>query len=244
MKILANPALLRAMIVLVCGAGAFVMGLVFLRLLRQQISEEGELVEKAPKSGDGLPMHVYNTVIQQLKQQKQEILKQLQAEQQRVKQSEALNQALWLNVSSGVLIFGPNGLVKTFNPAAKLILGFTSMNGMSSEDIFRGALVRKPNENPDSNEPAALAEELNAVLYKGRLRCNCEAEYETPAGDKRVLAVSILPVTGSDGNRLGTVCLFDNLSRSESVSGEDAAGETAQQVAIAEAPSADAAAGQ
>lgn len=227
MRILANPALLRATIVLVCAGGAFVVGLVCIRLLRQQITEEGELGEKAPHSLDALPMTVYNTVILQLKQQKQELLKQLQAEQQRAKQSETLNQAVWLNVSSGVLIFGANGLVKTFNPAAKVILGFASMNGMSAEDIFRGALVRKPEQNPEVNdELMALAEEVNAVLRKGSLRRDCEAEYETPAGDKRVLRLSILPVSGSDGNLLGIACLIDNLSRPERLLAKNAAGET------------------
>ena len=238
MRILANPALLRAMIVLVCGAGAFILGLVCIRMLRQQISEESELGEKASPSLDALPMHVYNTVIQQLKQQKQELSMQLQAEQERARVSEALSQAVWLNISSGVLIFGSNGLVKTFNPAAKLILGFASMNGMSAEDVFRGALVR----NPESNGPVSLAEEINAVLRKVSLRRECEAEYETPAGEMRLLALSILPVTGSGtGNALGTACLIENLSRQQKPLRESLEEELK---AGAEAPAAEVAAGQ
>src|SRR5436309_8339835 len=142
-KILANPALLRAMVVLFCAGFAFLIGVLFIRFLRQQIAEESDMGEDTPRSLDALPLHVYNTVIQQLKQQKHEILAQSQAEQQRAKTSEIFNQAVLSNLSSGVLLFGPSGLVKSFNPAAKVILGFASMIGMSAGDIFRGALVRQ-----------------------------------------------------------------------------------------------------
>ena len=246
---LANPALLRAMIVLVCATGAFVVGLVFTRLLRQQIAEEGALGENSRQTPDSLPMHVYNTVIQQLKQQKQELATQLQAEQERARASDTLNQAVWLNISSGVLIFGPNGLVKTFNPAAKSILGFASMNGMSAEDIFRGSLVRRPKQNLESNEPVALAEEVDAVLRQASLRRDLKAEYESPAGDNHELALSILPVRATgDGKLLGIACLIDNLSRQGSqlhknINREAPVAKQAMSAA-SEAPAAEVAAGQ
>ena len=156
-KILANPALLRAMVVLFCAGFAFLIGVLFIRFLRQQIAEESDMGEDTPRSLDALPLHVYNTVIQQLKQQKHELMIQSQAEQQRTKSSEALNQAVLANVPCGVLIFGPNGLVRSINPAAKTILGFATMIGMSPEDIFRGALVRKSGSNAGVEEPLALA---------------------------------------------------------------------------------------
>ena len=37
-KILANPALLRAMVVLFCAGFAFLIGVLFIRYLRQQIA--------------------------------------------------------------------------------------------------------------------------------------------------------------------------------------------------------------
>ena len=89
MRILANPALLRALVVFFSAVIAFVIGLAFIRFLRQQIADESDVSEETPKSLDALPMHLYNTVIQQLKQQKQEILVQSQSEQQRAKASEA-----------------------------------------------------------------------------------------------------------------------------------------------------------
>ena len=85
-----------------------------------------------------MPLNLYNTVIQQLKQQKHELQVQSQAEQHRARTSENFSQAVLSNLSCGVLVFGANGLVKTSNPAAKAILGFGSVNGMSAGDIFRG----------------------------------------------------------------------------------------------------------
>lgn len=213
MRILANPALLRAMVVLFCAAFAFLIGLLSIRFLRQQIADEADTTEEAPKSVDKLPMQLYNTVIQQLKEQKRELLERFQAEQQRGKIADVLNQMVLSNLPCGVVMFGPNGLAKTFNPAAKSILGFASVSGMSAEDIFRGAtLVDCPSQASGDAEPQALAAEVNAVLRERQSRKECEVEYETPAGNKRSLAITVSPAA-PDGNLLGVACLITDLSQ-------------------------------
>ncbi|HZQ93726.1 MAG TPA: PAS domain-containing protein [Candidatus Sulfotelmatobacter sp.] len=218
-RIMANPALLRAMVVLFCSVFAFLSGLIAIRFLRNQIAEESEIKEEAPHSMDALPMHLYNTVIQQLKQQKHEILAQLQADQQRAKTSEALSHAVLSNLPCGVLVLGANGLVKTFNPAAKVILGFASMVGMSAQDIFRGAVARKerPDGNPAAQDPVAVADEIHAVLHEGSQRRELESEYQAPGGEKRFLAMTISPLPGADGALLGVACLINDLSQLEAM---------------------------
>ena len=141
MKIMANPVVLRAAVVMFCAGFAFLLGLIFIRLLRKSIAEEADISSDSAPPSEALPMHVYNTVIQQLKQQKHELQVQSQAEQHRARTTETLSQAVICNLSSGVLVFGMNGLVKTSNPGAKQILGFAATTGMSAEDIFRGAVV-------------------------------------------------------------------------------------------------------
>jgi hypothetical protein len=149
-----------------------------------------------------------------LKEQKQELLERFQAEQQRGKIADAINQKVLSNLPCGVVMFGPNGLAKTFNPAAKSILGFASVTGMSAEDIFRGAtLVDCASQVSGDAEPLAVAAEVNAVLRERRSRTDCEAEYETPAGDKRSLAVTLSPASAPDGNLLGVACLLTDLSQ-------------------------------
>jgi PAS domain-containing protein len=221
-RILANPALLRALVVLFSAVIAFVVGLAFIRFLRQQIADESDVSEETPKSLDALPMHLYNTVIQQLKQQKQEILVQSQSEQQRAKASEALHQAVLADLPCGVLIFGPNGLVKTSNPAAKTILGFASMTGMNAEDVFRGAVVRtgtlpssEKSEPSAPAEPNSAAEEIRTVLRERCPRRECQSAYETPAGDNRFIAMTVSSIAASDGTLLGVACLINDVSELE-----------------------------
>lgn len=226
-----NPVLIRAAIVLFTGTVAFLLGVFFVRALRKKISDEADLTPE-PRSPDALPMHLYNTVIQQLKQQKHEMHVQSKAEQHRARITETFSQAVLANLSSGVLVFGPNGLIKTTNPAAKQILGFASTTGMSAKDIFRGAVVTNatgavPNDIAD--EPVRLVEEVEAVLREGSGRRQVEAEYETPAGAKRFVAVTVSPVPTDDGGLLGVTCLINDVSevarirREQELQGEVAA---------------------
>ena len=224
MRIAANPVLLRAAVVLVCASCAFLLGLLFIRLLKKQITEESDLSAEAVPSLETLPLHLYNTVIQQLKQQKHELQVQSQAEQHRARTSENFSQAVLSNLSCGVLVFGTNGLVKTSNPAAKAILGFASTTGMGAEDIFRGAVVRsaksmEPSVLADESgeESVFLADEISAVLREGSKRREIEAEYETPAGEKRFIAVTISAVPAVDGGLLGVACLINNRTEMEDI---------------------------
>jgi len=216
-RILGNPVLLRAAVVFFCATFAFMLGMLFMRLLRKTISDEAELsVDMAP-SLETLPLHVYNTVIQQLKQQKHELHQQSQAEQQRARISESFSQAVLSNLSCGVLVFGTNGLVKTSNPAAKEILGFASATGLSAANIFRGAIVRD-SVRDDSGEPAHLTDEVEAVLrIDSSRRRSAQAEYTTPSGQMRFLSVTVSPVTSTEGSLLGVACLINDLSELEEI---------------------------
>ncbi len=242
MKILANPLLLPAMLVLVCASSAFLLGLFFIRRLRENIAEESDFSPKTP-SLETLPLHLYNTVIQQLKQQKHELQVQSQAEQHRARTTENFSQTVLSNLSSGVLVFGSNGLVKTSNPAAKTILGFASTTGMGPEDIFRGAYVcptrpatsrtsedkdkeDETKEDKNQNDRLALAEEIRAVLREDSKQRQVEAEYETPSGQKRLIAVTVSAIPALDSSLLGVACLIndrtemDEIRRQQELQGE------------------------
>jgi PAS domain-containing protein len=211
-----NPVLLRMAIVLFAGTFAFLIGVIFVRALRKKISEEADLTGQTSATSDALPMHLYNTVIQQLKQQKHELHVQSKAEQQKARITETFSQAVLSNLSSGVLVFGPNGLVKSANPAAKQILGFASTTGMSAKDIFRGAVV---NSNPgvEPSDAVLLSDEVEAVLREGSGRRQRDAEYATPAGAKRFVGITVSPVLAEDGALLGVACLINDLSEGERV---------------------------
>jgi PAS domain-containing protein len=192
------------------------MGLLFIRSLRKSITEDQDLGTDAPPSLEQLPLHLYNTVIQQLKQQKHELVVQSQAEQQRARTSESFSHAVLANLSSGVLVFGANGLVKTANPAAKEILGFASPAGMSAEDIFRGATAGVSGWHEGAGEiggvPSRVSEEVHAVLREGIKRRQLECEYQTPGGEGRSIVMTVSEVPASDGNPLGAACLINDVS--------------------------------
>jgi nitrogen fixation/metabolism regulation signal transduction histidine kinase len=160
-------------------------------------------------------------VIQQLKQQKHELQVQNLAEQRRARTSENFSQTVLSNLPSGVLVFGVNGLVKQANPAAKEILGFDSLSGMSAEDIFRDAAVCSPESSgavyadglPDS--PVRLAEEVHAVLREGSKRRQLEADYTTPAGENFTSQLRFRAVPAVDGSLLGAACLISDRSEFE-----------------------------
>ena len=240
MRILTNPVLLRAVVVLFCACFAFLIGLLSVRMLKKTISDETDVSDQGSTSLETLPLTLYNTVIQQLKQQKHELLVQSQAEQSRARTSESLSQAVLLNLSSGVLVFGANGLVKTSNPAAKAILGFASTTGMSAEDIFRGAVVQGQHhptvvdsQGETTVEPVSAAEEVHLVLREGIGRRQIRTEYETPGDEKRFLDITISPVLAADGNLLGVACLINDLSELESIRRqEELQGEISSEMAL------------
>jgi PAS domain-containing protein len=221
-RLMANPLVLPAAMVFAVAAVAFVFGIWVIRGLRRSITEEANLDSAATPTLETLPLHLYNTVIQQLKQQKHELQVQTQVEQRRARTTENFSQAVLSNLSSGVLVFGVNGLVKQANPAAKEILGFHSPSGMSVEDIFRGAAVRSADSSAvfaggAADTPARLSEEVNAVLREGSKCRQLEADYTTPAGRIIRVAVTISPVPAVDGGLLGAACLISDRSEFERI---------------------------
>ena len=209
-KQLANPLFLRAAIVLIASAVSFLLGVIFIRALRKNIAQEANFSDTKVSSLEALPLNLYNTVIQELKQQKHELLVQSQAEQQRARISDNFSQAVLANLSSGVLVFGANGLVRTANPAAKAILGFASAVGMSAEDIFRDTAS-------SSNEDALVCEEIHAVLREGSKKRHSQAQYTTPSGEKKFLSVTVSQIPAADGSMLGVACLINDLSEIENI---------------------------
>ena len=236
MKLLTNPVILRAAVVLLCAGFAFVMGLSLVRLLRRKIDDESCASCESTSSLETLPLHLYNTVIQQLKQQKHELQVQTQAEQRRARTTENFSQSVLSNLSSGVLVFGMNGLVKQANPAAKEILGFAAPVGMSAEDIFRGAVVNggsalRPEE---ASAVVQLADQVHSVLREGGGRRQAEADYTTPGGQKRHIAVTVSSVPSVDGTSLGAACLINDLSEFERIRRqEELHGEISAEMALA-----------
>jgi len=221
-RLLANPVALRAALVLFVAGCTFGFAIWLIRCLRRALAAEADLDSSPTPTLEALPLHLYNTVIQQLKQQKHELQLQTLTEQRRARTTENFSQTVLSNLPSGVLVFGLNGLVKQANPAAREILGFRSLSGMNAEDIFREAAACSPgilgvDSNDHTDVPVRLSEEVHAVLREGSKRRQLEADYVTPAGAKLHIAVTISAVPAVDGSLLGAACLISDRSEFEQI---------------------------
>src|ERR1700688_1862985 len=204
------------MFAFIAATAAFLVAIWGMRAFRRSIAEEAELGASATPSLEALPLHLYNTVIQQLKQQKHELQLQNQAEQRRARTTENFSQAVLTNLYSSVLVFGPNALVMQATPAHNQTLGFHSPAGMSAEDIFRNATVCSPQpgsaDSGTRDSLGKLSEEIHAVLREGSKCRQMEADYLTPTARKVRVAVTVSPVPASDGSLLGAACLISDRS--------------------------------
>jgi nitrogen fixation/metabolism regulation signal transduction histidine kinase len=209
-KVFSNPVFLHAAAILFCSSCAFVLGLVLMRLLRKSIQEEADVSSESP-AFETMPLHVYNTVIQQLKQQQDELKAQSQTEQQRSRTTERFTEAVLSNLSCGVLSVGKSGLFRSSNPAAKQVLGFASLVGMSVKDVFRSATVSLQS-NGDANILGLVSDEFDGMLQSGTATREIQAEYQTPGGENRALSITMVPVLAPDGVKTAVACLINDIT--------------------------------
>ena len=207
MKVLANPLFLRMAVVFMVSAAAFFAGLILIRRLRHGLAAEAVLDEE-PSLEESLPLHAFQTVIQELKQQKFELQNQHEIARRRNKATEHLNAAVLGHLSSGVMLLGANGLVRQANTAAKQILGYASPIGLRAEDIFREAVL-----SPASSATGAtVVEAVQAAVQQKSPFQRLEVEYSTPGGEPRVLEMTLTSLHAPDGAVLGAACLISDRS--------------------------------
>ena len=130
-----NPIVLQMALVLIAAVAAFALGVFVIHRLRRSLAAEAETLAP-PLAAEGLPVHSYHAVIQQLKQQKHELSALQQADRRKAKASDTLSAAVLANLSCGVLFFNNNGLVKQANASARNLLGFASPVGMRAGELF------------------------------------------------------------------------------------------------------------
>ena len=194
MRLLSNPLFIRMALGLVAAAAAFVIGIVGMRLLRRGMTEDGTL-SASSGSENALPLHTAS-VIQQLKQQKFALQSEQQQERQRSKTSEHITAAIMASLPCGIVFVALNGLVRQTNAAARQILGFASPQGMSVEELFRGARI--------VSEPVADIKHAFDSVMKGDIRVsNFACHYSAPNKQERTLRFVLTPVSSPSGEILG-----------------------------------------
>ena len=209
MKLLSNPILIRMSAVLLLSAFGCWVAVLLVRRMRRILTEESFAIDAAPEP-EQFPMRTYNAVIQQLKQQKYELLSLQQVERRRAKTSENISAAVLSNLPSGVLFLTKNGLVRSANAAAKNILGFASPVGMGVTEVFREARL-----SSSTGSQETLAGAVQASLQEQSARRTVSALYMTPTGGSRTLEITVSPVNAPSGETLGAACLITDKTEFE-----------------------------
>lgn len=203
-----DPLALRMGVLLLAGLAAFVLGALVIRHMRKSLSRETDSLAESPVAVDGLPVHSYHAVIQQLKQQKHELTALQLAERRKAKASDTLSATVLSNLSCGVLFFNTSGLVRQANSAARKLLGFASPVGMRAADLFRAATLR-PKEGC-AGGTSGIEHALAPALQGQSVVRGLVLDYFTPDGDRRVLDLTVSPVLAEDASLMGaTLVLTD-----------------------------------
>jgi PAS domain-containing protein len=207
-NLLTNPMVLRMAMLLFAAVAAFGLGLFVIRRLRKSLVSEPDSLNHAPLAAEGLPVHAYHAVIQQLKQQKHELATQQLAERRKAKASDTLSSTILSNLSCGVLFLNTSGLVRQANSAARTLLGFASPVGLQSADLFRAATLRPEINSPASSSQPTVEQALAPALAGKSVVRGLVLNYFARDGASHVLEVTASPVMAEDGSLMGTTLVL------------------------------------
>jgi PAS domain-containing protein len=193
-------------VLLFAALAAFGLGLFLIRRLRKNLVVEPGSLNYAPLAAEGLPVHAYHAVIQQLKQQKHELATQQLSDRRKAKASDSLSSTVLSNLSCGVLFFNTAGLVRQANSAARKLLGFASPVGLHVADLFHRATLRL--ESPGSGSESSVEQALAPALAGKSTVRGLVVNHFTRDGESHVFEVTASPVLAEDASFMGTTLLL------------------------------------
>lgn len=116
----------------------------------------------------------------------------------RAEASERLSGEIIASMTSGLLVVGHDGSVRTVNPAGRRLLGLPEADWAGGfRDLLAGA--------------TPLAEVIDESLAGGRAVVRRTIQMKTPAGATH-LGVTVSPIRDEAGGAHGAICLFSDLS--------------------------------
>jgi signal transduction histidine kinase len=214
MRLLQNPIFLRALITFAMICFIAIIGVVLIRRMRKEVSEDTE-PKRVDGQSTGFSLAAYEGVITRLKEQERELQSLRKSESDRARESATVNEAIVSNLPSGVVLFSSAGLVRQANPAARTLLGYASPTGLHARDIFKAVSWVQLNDNGATKRDSGAQPLVSAIeqsISAGGLFRRVEAGFETPGGIKRVLGITISSVRSAKDETLGAVCLLTDLT--------------------------------
>jgi signal transduction histidine kinase len=220
--LLNDRAVLLLAALTIVGLFAFAAGWMLIRRMRRTLTDEpaDAAPRRNPEPGPEFAAATVQAVIARLKEQEKELERLRQAEYSRAQTSENISAAVLSNLASGVLLFGPALLVRQANQAARSILGYASPTGLHARDVFQGASRLRSDPSEPGPPPASLPEAVELCLRTSTSFRRLETDYTTPAGEKRVLGITLSPVRGAAGEALGAACLVSDLTEISSMTSQ------------------------
>jgi nitrogen-specific signal transduction histidine kinase len=207
-RLLLNPVAMRAGLLFVAAVAAFVLGLFLIRRMRKSLVSDQNSLNQSPLAAEGLPVHAYHAVIQELKQQKHELAAQQLSDRRKAKASDTLSATILSNLSCGVLFFNTSGLVRQANAAARNLLGFASPVGLQASDLFRTATLRPHGNEASTSRQTSVEQALAPALAGTAAVRGLVVNYYTREGESRVLEVAASPVLADDASLMGTALVL------------------------------------
>ncbi|HKM47349.1 MAG TPA: PAS domain-containing protein [Terriglobales bacterium] len=217
MRLLMNPVALRMGLLMFAALTAFVMSIFVMRSLRKNLVQDQESLDHVPMGAEGLPVHAYHSVIQQLKQQKHELATQQLADRRKAKASDTLSSTVLSDLPCGVLFFNTSGLVRQTNAAARHLLGFASPVGLHVTDLFRTSTLRAEIPSADSDSEASVEQALAPALAGKSAVRGLVLNHTTRDGENHVLEITASPVLGEDASLMGTAVVLTDRSDMERI---------------------------
>jgi signal transduction histidine kinase len=214
MTVLTNPIVIKMLATAFIALAALAIFVWIIRTLRHRVTTPtGDVLRPSLENTTGFTLAAYQGVIQRYKEQEKELAGLREAERQRAVSMEKVSAAVLSQLSSGVLVFNSMGLLQQANPAARTIFGYSSPLNFHARDLFKGvSAVRNPDGTPAAGDagPAPLLQALDRCIRQAEAAHRLEADYTTPAGDRRVLGITLSPVR--DAQARGAACLVSDLT--------------------------------
>jgi signal transduction histidine kinase len=169
-----------------------------------------------------------------------QLREQERAMKARAEASERLSGEIIASMTSGLLVVGHDGGVRTINPAGRRLLGLdarersgasgaalaerSELGGVHPSTAARGALseVEGPGSPPSNHDwtggfrdllagALPLADVIDESLAGGRAVVRRTIQMQTPTGASH-LGVTVSPIRDDSGSAHGAICLFSDLS--------------------------------
>lgn len=172
------------------------------RRMQHTLGDTGTEFEPAP-----IPLANVQQLLARVKVQDEELGQLRREALQRERDTLRISQQVLSQLPSGVIFFDRWGRVRDANPAARSALGYASPEGLLAVELLRDALMREEDGTSLGRASDLIRQGLATELSLQRKNM----DYATPAGEHRLLGVTMFPLR-ADGATNGLICLLTDLT--------------------------------